>query len=492
MASVRAMAGGPPAPAAYMVRNTFIELEPSPEEEGLDSARAFQTWPLARPPTPEAAARPAEREAPEEPPPRERGSPAARPPARPLGEDLEDGEVPDEEEEESKEEPRPPAAAPAATATTARELGELPEEGELTDSEEGELSSREEGELPEDGELPPRLAPARAGELPPPGLATPSHGPGHGAAVPPASLRSEALEDGRPAQFGSIFVTTPTQDGCMCPNPFATTPTKDGFFILPNPFVTTPTKELEAAHSIFVTSPTRELGLGEPRTPGPEGQPTRASGVEADATPPGSKGHADGLCKPCAWMHKTAAGCKNGASCEYCHLCPSGELKKRKKDKMQGRMGAFAAAARGSQPRPPPSASPGAFVESGSPGHPRSTQAFPSDPPALGRGGADAEPRYVALPGLLAQAPPAQASGLPRQMSLGSMAHGTGNCKPCAWAHKDAAGCRNGSHCSYCHLCPPGELKRRKREKWEQGLQSPSPGTDPVTVISGLAAITLA
>jgi len=50
--------------------------------------------------------------------------------------------------------------------------------------------------------------------------------------------------------------------------------------------------------------------------------------------------------------------------------------------------------------------------------------------------------------------------GLP---SLGSALHG-GNCRPCAWMWK-AKGCMNAASCEYCHLCPEGELKNRKRSK---------------------------
>merc|ERR1712224_1192013 len=35
-------------------------------------------------------------------------------------------------------------------------------------------------------------------------------------------------------------------------------------------------------------------------------------------------------CKPCAWYHH-ARGCQRGADCEFCHLCPAGEIKRRKK-----------------------------------------------------------------------------------------------------------------------------------------------------------------
>merc|ERR1712194_677627 len=51
------------------------------------------------------------------------------------------------------------------------------------------------------------------------------------------------------------------------------------------------------------------------------------------------------------------------------------------------------------------------------------------------------------------------------EISAGASEHKTGACKPCAWFHKSAARCQNGARCVYCHLCPPGELRRRKQQK---------------------------
>ena len=45
--------------------------------------------------------------------------------------------------------------------------------------------------------------------------------------------------------------------------------------------------------------------------------------------------------------------------------------------------------------------------------------------------------------------------------------HILGKCKPCAWKWK-VNGCRNGDECSYCHLCPEGELKARRKAKIEK------------------------
>jgi hypothetical protein len=52
-------------------------------------------------------------------------------------------------------------------------------------------------------------------------------------------------------------------------------------------------------------------------------------------------------------------------------------------------------------------------------------------------------------------------SGLP---SHGSVLHGSGNCRPCAWFWKPG-GCQNGKECGHCHLCPEGEIKNRKKGK---------------------------
>merc|ERR1712224_671085 len=40
--------------------------------------------------------------------------------------------------------------------------------------------------------------------------------------------------------------------------------------------------------------------------------------------------------------------------------------------------------------------------------------------------------------------------------SVGSVDHGSGKCKPCAFFHSDPQGCANGRECMFCHMCPPG------------------------------------
>mmetsp|Transcript_111062 Transcript_111062/g.220930 ORF Transcript_111062/g.220930 Transcript_111062/m.220930 type:complete len:221 (-) Transcript_111062:51-713(-) len=43
--------------------------------------------------------------------------------------------------------------------------------------------------------------------------------------------------------------------------------------------------------------------------------------------------HVRGECKPCAYYMYKQDGCRQGDSCEFCHLCTRGEIKRRKKAK---------------------------------------------------------------------------------------------------------------------------------------------------------------
>lgn len=59
--------------------------------------------------------------------------------------------------------------------------------------------------------------------------------------------------------------------------------------------------------------------------------------------------------------------------------------------------------------------------------------------------------------------PPAESK--PRLPSEGSQSHFVGRCKPCAFVH--TAGCQQGQACRFCHLCEPGEKKRRRKVRLE-------------------------
>lgn len=53
--------------------------------------------------------------------------------------------------------------------------------------------------------------------------------------------------------------------------------------------------------------------------------------------------------------------------------------------------------------------------------------------------------------------------GSPDLPSRGSALHQWGACKPCAFVFQE--GCKNDIDCQFCHLCEPGERKRRKKER---------------------------
>lgn len=58
--------------------------------------------------------------------------------------------------------------------------------------------------------------------------------------------------------------------------------------------------------------------------------------------------------------------------------------------------------------------------------------------------------------------PPRDKDGsVPAWASEGSRGHRSKQCKPCAFYHSQ--GCQSGFSCSFCHLCPPREVQRRKR-----------------------------
>lgn len=80
-----------------------------------------------------------------------------------------------------------------------------------------------------------------------------------------------------------------------------------------------------------------------PHTDSMETQDGHGGPTPAKMPSKGSALHQQGQCRPCAWMWKPR-GCQNAEICEYCHLCPEGELKHRKKMKIAAiRMGALAA-----------------------------------------------------------------------------------------------------------------------------------------------------
>jgi len=88
-----------------------------------------------------------------------------------------------------------------------------------------------------------------------------------------------------------------------------------------------PTTPEISAPSPMIDSPPGLPAMLFPDAPPPTGMSS------AEAPNGGSTLHASGKCRPCAWYWKPG-GCLNATDCSYCHLCPQGELKARKKTKV--------------------------------------------------------------------------------------------------------------------------------------------------------------
>lgn len=88
-----------------------------------------------------------------------------------------------------------------------------------------------------------------------------------------------------------------------------------------------PTAQVPGAPPGYPASPGG--GAGSPASPDSLASPSVGSAEHGKTGPDGQP-----VCMPCAWFYKDS-GCKNGQTCRYCHLCPNGELKNRKKMKIQ-------------------------------------------------------------------------------------------------------------------------------------------------------------
>jgi len=81
---------------------------------------------------------------------------------------------------------------------------------------------------------------------------------------------------------------------------------------------------------------------------------------------------------------------------------------------------------------------------------------------------------------------PKATPGLP---SKGSAGHAAGDCKPCAWFHGPDGpnSCRHADDCEFCHLCPNGEIKRRKKVKQERIKENKKMEREAMELLEGAA-----
>jgi len=172
----------------------------------------------------------------------------------------------------------------------------------------------------------------------------------------------------------------------------------------------------------------------------------------------GSAQHGTGMCKPCAFCWKPG-GCTNQKNCKYCHFCPYGELKARRKAKIIWMRMGFAM---------PKSTATRVWEDKKncnsnlSPSRPEKAMKMEQTQYSGGLHSLlpEVEQSFPASP---LQPPPGlqMPAGMP---SHGSLLHATGKCKPCAFFWKPGS-CQNKQDCMHCHLCPEGEIKTRKIAK---------------------------
>lgn len=207
--------------------------------------------------------------------------------------------------------------------------------------------------------------------------------------------------------------------------------------------------------------------------------------------PPGSPSHGSlahmrGDCSPCAFFWKPR-GCQNGPQCHYCHLCPEGEVKNRKKMKQaRMRLGLVTPVTSTAVPTSPTqdvdvfgfncvqekfTCSSNITSDSETTHYSDSDQdstgpsseqelVFNSEQDELSQ---SAKPLMTPSNTSVVQ-PPGLESPSFGMLNPGSTLHDCGACTPCAWFWK-TSGCQNNVDCRFCHICPDGELKARKKSK---------------------------
>lgn len=122
----------------------------------------------------------------------------------------------------------------------------------------------------------------------------------------------------------------------------ASLPIKNTFIDFPNLFAAHNERHPQSCPAFFLEEERKALQALEASiqqqkpsiSPLSESRPTLGFIDRAPERSRGSEGHGSGNCKPCAWYHHTD-GCRHSVDCEFCHLCPNGEIKKRKKEKQK-------------------------------------------------------------------------------------------------------------------------------------------------------------
>lgn len=264
------------------------------------------------------------------------------------------------------------------------------------------------------------------------------------------------------------------------------------------------------------SEPQKVTDVMVPDLPGSSPSIAPPPGLAAPSSVPsvGSALHGTGTCRPCAWLWKPQ-GCQNGAECRHCHLCPEGEIKARRKVKVD----TFRHSDEDESASP--QSSPAQLCLAEALGDVQASPAMVELDPFMLERSAFESGKQLKLPlksksGLGGINSPAFIPGATQSATVGaqhvipspgSALHGSGMCRPCAWFWK-SKGCENGEECRHCHLCLEDEIKNRRKMKvaviktisdgkldqdplmlWPMGFPpsaSPTPLQDPASLVFGL------
>jgi len=147
--------------------------------------------------------------------------------------------------------------------------------------------------------------------------------PQQSAAQAPSQMLSISAETGMPTSGNPAYALSHAAASRFPPPPgFDYTPMtdpSDAWQLAQQPVAGATPKRFTLKPSL------EEIPMCPPSMPRPS-QPAPGS---AELPSIGSREHAAGECKPCAFLH--TKGCTSGAMCSFCHLCVAGEKKKRQK-----------------------------------------------------------------------------------------------------------------------------------------------------------------
>jgi len=175
--------------------------------------------------------------------------------------------------------------------------------------------------------------------------------------------------------------------------------------------------------------------------------------------------------QPCARLWQLS-GCEVGQDCDDCRFFPEGDLR-RHRELQQHQVGSGGVSLESQEAATyrldkavPCTASACANSEHGSTVGPPSED---DSPQCIDDGEQDDKhgewvAGFEAADGHATNMMHVAAAARPRDFGAEFARHNAGLCEPCAWFWRPS-GCHRGDNCKFCHICPDGTLKARKKVK---------------------------